>query len=124
MISRFRKLTVISVVVLCCTLSAWATTPRVIQVTLGTGATRISATPAYFNQMIIQDNAANNIRYGDSTVSITTPAAVNGGTAGKGILLYSGGGSGSTGTISGQQGDASQFYIAGTPGDVIDVLVW
>jgi len=124
MISRFRKIAVLSIVVLFFALSAWAVTPRLIQVTLGTGATQISATPAYFNQMIIQDNAAHSIRYGDLTVSVTTPAAVNGGTAGKGVLLYPGGGAGSTGTVSGQQGDASKFYIAGTSGDVIDVLVW
>jgi hypothetical protein len=123
MISRFLKIVVLSVVVLSCALSAWATTPRLIQVTLGTGATQVSVTPAYFNQMTIQNNSAHNCRYGDSTTSVTTPAAVNGGTAGKGILLTPGG-AGSTGTVSGQQGDASQFYIAGTQGDVIDVLVW
>ena len=114
----------VAVVMLFCALAAWGLTPRLIQVTLGSGATQVSATPAYFNQMIIEDNAAHSIRYGDSTVSVTTPAAVNGGTAGKGILLFPGGGSGSTGTVSGQQGDASQFYIAGTSGDVVDVLLW
>jgi hypothetical protein len=112
MISRFRKIVVFFVVVLFCALAAWATTPRLIQVTLGTGATQIVVTSTYFNQMTIQNNATHNIRYGDSTVSST-----------KGILLTPGG-AGSTGTVSGQQGDASQFYIAGTSGDVIDVLVW
>ena len=90
-----------------------AMTARSIQVTLGTGATQVSATYAPFSQMTIQNNAAHNIRYGDATV-----------TASKGILLYASGGAGSTGTVSGQQGDASQFYIAGTNGDVIDVLLW
>ena len=113
----------IASVSLFCTLAAWGSTPRLIQVTLGSGATQIISTPTYFNQMVIQNNAAHNIRYGDSTVSVTTPAAVNGGTAGKGILLYSSG-AGNVGTLSGQQGDASQFWIAGTSGDVIDVLVW
>jgi hypothetical protein len=87
-------------------------TPRLIQVTLGTGATQISATPAYFNQMVVQNNAANNVRLGDSTVSST-----------KGILLVPGGAN-NTGTLSGQQGDASLFYLAGTSSQVIDVLLW
>jgi hypothetical protein len=98
-------------------------TVRDIQVTLGSGATRISATPAYFNQMTIQNNAAHECRYGGSAASVTTPAAVNGGTAGKGTRLTPSG-AGNTGVVSGQQGDASQFYIAGTAGDVIDVQLW
>jgi len=126
MTSRFRllKATLLAVLLFCsCALTAWGLTPRLIQVTLGSGATQISATPAYFNQMQIQNNSAHACRYGDATVSVTTPGAVNGGTAGKGMLLTPGG-SGNTGTVSGQQGDASQFYIAGTSGDVIDVLLW
>lgn len=122
--TRWMKYAFAVVLATVCAVAAWGLNPRLIQVTLGSGATQIIATPTFFNQMIIQDNAANNCRYGDSTVSVTTPAAVNGGTAGKGVLLYGGGGAGSTGTVSGQQGDASQFYIAGTSGDVIDVLVW
>ena len=39
-------------------------TARLIQVTLGAGATQISATPAYFNQMVVQDNAAAAARLG------------------------------------------------------------
>lgn len=55
-------------------------TARLLQITLGSGATQISATPAYFNQMTVQNNAADNVRVGDSTVSST-----------KGILLTPGG---------------------------------
>ncbi len=123
MISRLTKFVLVVVLMLIGAVAAWALTPRLVQVTLGSGATQISATPAYFNQMTIQNNSAHSCRYGDSTTSVTTPAAVNGGIAGKGMLLTPGG-AGNTGTVSGQQGDASQFYIAGTAGDVIDVLLW
>ena len=87
-------------------------TPRLIQVTLTAAATPISATPAYFNQMTVQNNASHTCRIGDATVSAT-----------KGILLGATGGSNNTGTFAGQQGDASQFYLFGTAGDVIDVLL-
>lgn len=88
-------------------------TPRLIQIPLTSVAVQISAIPAYFNQMIIQNNAVANCRYGDATVSAT-----------RGIQLYAGGGSASIGTVSGQQGDASQFWVFGTSGDVVDVLLW
>jgi hypothetical protein len=73
-----------------------------------------------------QNNAAHNIRYGmDNLVSVTTPAAVNGGTAGRGILLASGspGGAGSQSTPIEYSTMISDWWIAGTAGDVIDVLV-
>ena len=49
---------------------------------------------------------------GDATVS-----------AAKGILLAAAGGTYNTGPISGQEGDASQFYLYGTQGDVIDIFL-
>jgi hypothetical protein len=90
-------------------------TPRLIQVTLGAGATQISATTSPFNQMTIQDNAAAVVRVGDSTVSAT-----------KGFALAAAGAAGSSITIgpfSGQQGDASQFYLFGTATQLIDVFL-
>jgi len=86
-------------------------TARLIQVTLGSGATQISATPAYFNQMTVQNNAQHSCHLGDSTV-----------TASRGMLLQAGG-QFNAGPFSGSQGDASQFYITGTAADVIDVLL-
>jgi len=102
----------VTLIILLSVAIAFAMTARSIQVTLGTGATQVSSTYAPFNQMLVQNNAAHNVRLGDSTVSST-----------KGILIYPSGSS-ATGTVSGQQGDASQFYLAGTNGDVIDVLLW
>jgi hypothetical protein len=90
-------------------------TARLIQVTLGAGATQISATPAYCNQMDVQDNAAAVCRLGDSTVSAT-----------KGIQLLAAGVDGSKHTIgpfAGQQIDASQYYLFGTATQLIDVLL-
>lgn len=91
-------------------------TARSIQVTLGSGATQIATTQTVFNEMFVQNNAAHVCRVGDSTVSST-----------KGQQLAASGAVNSTldvGPIVGSQGDASQFWIAGTSGDVIDVLLW
>lgn len=90
-------------------------TPRLIQVTVGSGTnTQISTTSAPFNQMTVQNNGSA-ARLGDSTVTTT-----------KGIALAASGAANSIVTIgpfSGQQGDASQFYVAGTAAQVIDVLL-
>lgn len=71
-----------------------------------------------------QNNSAHAIRYGDNTVSVTAPAAVNGGTAGKGMLLPGGspGGSGSQSTPVAYATMLSDWFVAGTAGDVIDIL--
>lgn len=90
-------------------------TARLISVTLGAGATQISATPAPFNQMIVQNDSAAAGRLGDSTVTSST-----------GIALAASGAANSTaviGPFSGQQGDASQFYLYGTQNDVVTVLL-
>ena len=71
-------------------------TARLIQVTLGSGATRISATPAPFNQRVVQNNAAAVVTLGDANVSATD-----------GIALAASGAANSSvsiGPFSGQQG--------------------
>jgi hypothetical protein len=72
----------------------------------------------------IQNNSAHAIRYGGPNVSVTLPAAANGGTAGNGILLAPGspGGAGSQSTPIAYTTNLSEWYVAGTPGDVIDIL--
>ena len=85
-------------------------TARTLQITLGSGATQIAASPAPFNQMIVQNNGSA-ARLGDSTV-----------TTAKGIVLPAAAPV-PVGPFSGQQGDASQFYVAGTAAQVIDVLL-
>jgi hypothetical protein len=90
------------------------------QLTLGAGATRITTGPARGMNLIIQNNSAHNIRVGDdATVSMTVPAAVNGGTAGKGILIFPTGSSGGALATSGAF-NLKNWYIAGTATDVID----
>lgn len=90
--------------------------PLSIQVMLGASATQIITTHVRCSEWMIQNNAAHNIRFGDSTV-----------TSSKGIVLVSGtpGGSyTSTGSMNGSQpvpDDLSQWYISGTAADVIDV---
>jgi hypothetical protein len=75
----------------------------------------------YMQWLTFQNNSAHPCRYGTSAkVSVTTPAAVNGGTAGFGILLSNGGGSGSQSTPVTYSTMLSEWWIAGTPGDVID----
>jgi hypothetical protein len=79
----------------------------------------------YVEFLQFQNNSAHAIRYGcDRNVSVTTPAAANGGTAGRGILLAPGspGGAGAVSTPVTYATMIQDWYIAGTPGDVIDIL--
>lgn len=90
-------------------------TARLIQVTLGAAATQISVTTAFFNFMIVQNNSGAVCRLGDASVSAT-----------KGISLPASDTTNSVesvGPFSGQQGDASQFYLFGTANGLIDVLL-
>lgn len=90
-------------------------TARLIQVTLGSGATQISTTTAPFNHMIVRNAAGHICRVGDSTVSAT-----------KGIQLAASNAVNSDvyiGPFDGAQGDASQFWLFGTAADTIDVLL-
>jgi len=83
---------------------------RIGQVTLGAGATQISAQNIRFAQLIIQNNTTgDNVRVGDNTVSAT-----------RGILLTPGGFFDSK--LSVARGQLSQYYLYGTMGDVIDYL--
>jgi hypothetical protein len=76
----------------------------------------------YVQWLTIQNNSAHNIRYGTTkSVSTTIPAAVNGGTAGYGILLTPGG-AGSQSTPITYATYLSDWWISGTVGDVIDIL--
>lgn len=90
-------------------------TARLITVTLGSGATRIVATPTYFNQMIVQNDATASANLGDSTVTATTGITLAASGAADSIV--------SIGPFSGQQGDASQFYLYGTASNKIAVLL-
>src|SRR5665213_1127793 len=69
----------------------------------------------------IQNNSAHDIRYGGPNVSVTAPAAVNGGAAGNGILLTSGS-AGAQSTPINYSTNLAEWYVAGTPGDVVDIL--
>ncbi len=90
------------------------------QVTLGSGATQLISGPTRGMNLLIQNNSAHACRVADSAkVSITTPAAVNGGTAGFGILLQPGGAEGGSFATSGAF-NLNKWYIAGTLGDAID----
>lgn len=85
--------------------------PVLIQVTLGATATQISASNINVQSLVVQNNTASDTcRVGDSTV-----------TTSKGLLVNASGSYNLTlnfprGTI------LSQWYIAGTQNDVIDVL--
>lgn len=85
----------------------------------GSTPTRIESNQ-YVQFLTFQNNSAHDCRYGTSPlVSVTTPAAVAGGTAGFGIRLTAGG-SGSQSTPVTYSTMLSEWWIAGTPGDVID----
>jgi hypothetical protein len=90
------------------------------QVTIGAAATQVQTNTQRAMQLWFQNNSAHSIRVGDSaSVSMTVPAAVNGGTAGFGTLVLAGG-SVNVGTFTSGATDLNQWYIAGTNTDVID----
>lgn len=89
---------------------------RILRVTLGAAATRITAAQIYTPYLEVQNNANNLCRIGDNTV-----------TASRGILLSPTGATSSTvPPFVVQRGDnricLNQYYLFGTAGDQIDVL--
>jgi hypothetical protein len=86
-----------------------------LQVTLGAGATQIISSRTPIHDVQFQNNAAHNIRIGDSTVSSS-----------KGILLLtvSGGGGGTLylGPYDALSCNLFEFWAFGTAADVLDVL--
>jgi hypothetical protein len=89
-------------------------TARSIQVTLGAGATQISATILPFNQMTVQNNGLI-ARLGDATVSATRGISLPAANIANSVVTI--------GPFSGQQGDASQYWLFGTAAQVIDILL-
>ncbi len=94
---------------------------HLLQITVGANATPIipkavvPANSASWSCVIVQNNSAANVRVGDSSVSST-----------KGILLASGSPGGSVTITPSLQytGDLQEFYLFGTAGSVIDVMVF
>jgi len=87
------------------------------QVTLGSAATQVSATPVNARQVIFQNNSAANCRIGDNQVTTVGN--------GRGILLSAGspGGSLNAGSLVAFNVNLADWYIYGTVGSVIDALV-
>jgi len=86
--------------------------PKLLQVTLGAGATQISATSILCREIVFQNNGAtNDMRVGDSTVSST-----------KGIKLLKASGSLTVGPLTENSEDLRDWYVFGTAADVIDIL--
>jgi hypothetical protein len=90
-------------------------TARMITVTLGSGATQISTTAAPFNQMVVQNIGSASANLGDATVSATIGIELAASAAANSIV--------SIGPFSGQQGDASQYWLYGTSGQKVAVLL-
>lgn len=87
---------------------------RLIQLTLGAGATQLTTNAnLYASLLIVQDNAAANVRVGDNTVSAT-----------KGILLALGapGGSATLQIMAPHGTHLIDYFLFGTAGNVIDIL--
>lgn len=90
-------------------------TARFIKITLGVGATPIASSPTYFNQMIVQ-NAVSTVAYlGDANVSSTNGMSLAASLTADSVA--------NIGPFVGMQGDASQFYLAGTQGNTVNVLL-
>lgn len=85
---------------------------HLLQVTIGAGTrTQVSATAIQARQAMFQNNGSNAMRLGDSTTTTT-----------KGANLVASGGTLNSGPLMVQQVDLSQWYVAGTQNDVLDVI--
>lgn len=84
-----------------------------LQVTLGTGATRLTSTVTPAFDIQFQNNATHTMRVGDSTV-----------TSSRGILLPAGpaGGTLYLGPYRAYNINIADFWAVGTQGDVLDVI--
>jgi hypothetical protein len=89
---------------------------HILQVTLGSGATRIISTRKPIHDVQFQNNAAHVIRIGDSTVTATTGIALGAvGSGGAGT-----GGSAYFGPYPQYPSNLSEYWAFGTAADVLD----
>lgn len=91
--------------------------PHTLQVTIGAGTnTQISTTSIPVKQLFVQNNATHNIRVGDSNTTSSRGALISGGATPPGGSITSG--------AFGMQAasDLKFWFIAGTNGDVVDVI--
>lgn len=65
-----------------------------------------------FQGMVPQNTGSNNMRFGDATISAT-----------KGLLLFPTGSIGGIANPLQFSGDLSEFYVNGTAGDTLDIMV-
>lgn len=87
---------------------------RLIQVTLGAAATRITTAQIYTPLLAIQNNAAAVVRIGDNTVSATKGIAVAAGsTTTQNPFVV---------TRSDNRISLRDYYLFGTAGQLVDVL--
>jgi PPE-repeat protein len=87
--------------------------PKTLRVTIGAAATQVCSNSVFTQQVFFQNNGSNPCRVGDSNASMSTP---------QGILLSSGSPGDSMRSATFYETDLFYWYIAGTQGDVIDVL--
>ena len=84
-----------------------------LQVTIGAGVTRFTTTRTSCAEVTVQNNASHAVRVGDSTT-----------TSSKGIALAISGAANSIwkfGPFLGEPLNLTDFYVAGTQNDVLDV---
>lgn len=88
---------------------------RLLQVTIGSETrTQITTAQIYTPYLSIQKNTANNCRVGDNTV-----------TTSKGIVIAAGNTTPQAPLVVHRSDNRvllSQYYLAGTSGDVVDIL--
>lgn len=86
-----------------------------LQVTIPAGGLkRLSDTDLYCHQAVFQNNDAHDMRLGDSTTTAT-----------KGLkLAAAGAGSANAGPLQMQGINLLEWYVQGTPGEVLDFAIW
>jgi hypothetical protein len=84
-----------------------------LQVTIVTNPTRVSATSVPCRQLFFQNNQGHNMRVGDANTTVNRGALMASGTPGGSVNL---------GAFTASNTDLQDWYVAGTPGDVLDVI--
>lgn len=88
-------------------------TAHTLQVTLGSAATQISPGAGFVRLVVFQNNAGHVMRIGDLNASSARGAQLAAGSPGGSLTI---------GPTFDSSIDLSSFYVAGTSGDVLDVL--
>jgi hypothetical protein len=86
---------------------------KTLQVTIGAGVTQFTTKDIPCRQIIVQNNAAHNMRIGDVNTTSSIGALLTTGTPGGSINL---------GPFYDNPENLKEWWVAGTQNDVVDII--